>query len=200
MNKKQIKKLFEFAIQDPKKWDYDSETKNVNYTFSNYGFSYNNYSKLSFFENGKSEDIYFKHPIISHIFIPKYWKASDGDPFPIIMGLLLIIVTFWIFALITAFAVYVINMFGVPTPNSIIFYNCFSFPITYIITSFILYFKNRKIYKKLKILDLMKDNEKKSEYEEKIEKETKKFNDIVKEHFKKQSRREKLKQIIEKSQ
>jgi len=206
MDKKKIKELFHYAIQDPKKWVYNENDDNVRYIFSNYKFIYNNQKELFFNEKDKqftkSIKIYAKHPITVYPFLLPFWK-NEIDITPPIFLLMIILFTISlgiaIFSLIILLCVAIINLFGtaIPYDSNIFIYSSILYPITYILYTVGWYFFNKQSIKMLKILDLMRNKEKKIVYENKIEKENENFKKLVEEHFKKQSRKAKLEQIIE---
>jgi len=202
MDKKKIKELFEYAIQDPKKWIYEKDNDCVIYHFADYEFIYNSQKELFFVEKSnqftKSTNIHTKHPMIFYPFILSFWKSNEMAPIAFLLLILVGMITFLVFTLVISGCVAIINLFGagIPYESNLFIYSVIFYPIIYVLYGIGFYFFNKKTFKKLSVLDIMRDSGKKIAYENKIEKENEDFNKLVEEHFKKQSRKAKLEKIM----
>ncbi len=197
MNRNKIEELFNYAIQDPKKWSYGNVNNHINYKFSDYRFTYTDVDELRFYDDADDGDyktIYSRHPCTAYPFIKRYWT----DTMLIVAYTFTWLITYLILTLLILIGVSIVELFGVELlyGGVIFLYSAIVYSILYTSYTIWFYISNKESIKHLKILDIMRNSNTKKVYEDKIDKENKDFNKLVENHFKRQSRKTKLKHII----
>jgi len=202
LTKKQIRQLFNYSLEDPKNWVYNEDRDELNYSFSGNRFNYDSIN-LQFLQEGSNwKHIKFRYPLTLVPVLPIILKVKTGSW--INEGL--IISLFGFLGLATSVLIFALLCFGLFPLINIIFGSTLevnnpgdtfiAYGITYFLYSAGFFIWNRRIIKKLKILDRMMDKNQKIVYEKEVEENNIYFEELVQDHFKKQERKEKLKKLI----